>query len=105
MTPLDRRPQRLLAGICVAIALEQVEPLRKPLEQLLGREERRAGGGELDRERELVETDAELFDSRVGVKVGSTARARARKSAAPSCSARGGTGQVCSPPTAGVRGS
>ena len=34
----------------------------------------------------------------VVVKVGSTARARARKSSAPSCSERGGTGQVCSPP-------
>ena len=28
VTPLDRRPQRLLAGICITIALQQVEPLR-----------------------------------------------------------------------------
>ena len=58
--PLDRRPQRLLAGIGVALALEQVEALGEPLEQLLGAEEGCAGGGELERERELVEAQAEL---------------------------------------------
>ena len=34
VAPLDRRPQRLLARIGVAAALEQVEPLREPLEDL-----------------------------------------------------------------------
>ena len=60
--PLDRPSQGLLARIGVALALEQVEPLREPLEQLLGAKERGAGSGELERERELVETEAELSD-------------------------------------------
>ncbi len=64
--PFDRRPQRLLAGISVSIALEQVEALREPLEQLLAREDRGARGGELDRERKLVEAGAELVDCRGG---------------------------------------
>ena len=60
--PLDRRSQRLLAGIGVALALEQVETLREALEQLPGAEEGRAGGCELERKRQLIETEAELFD-------------------------------------------
>jgi hypothetical protein len=60
--PLDRRSQGLLAGIGVALALEQVEPLREPLEQLLRAEERRAGSRELEGERKLVEPQAELCD-------------------------------------------
>lgn len=64
VTPLNGRPQRLLAGICIAIALQQVEPLRQSLEQLLGREDRRTGGGEFDGQRELVQTGAELVHCR-----------------------------------------
>ena len=58
--PLDRRPEGLLARIGVALALEQVEALGELREQLLGAEEGGAGGGELEREGELVEAQAEL---------------------------------------------
>ena len=42
----------------------------EPLEERLGREELRARGGELEREREAVEPRAELGDRRVGLEVG-----------------------------------
>ena len=48
MRPLDGGPECLLAGIGVAAALEQIEPLGEPLEDLRGREHRGAGGGQLD---------------------------------------------------------
>ena len=90
--PLDRRAQGLLARIGVALALEQVETLREPLEQLLRAEERGAGSGELERERELVEAEAEL-----GHRLGRRERridgaCAGTKSATPSGSASGGTG-------------
>ena len=89
--PLDRRAQRLLARIGVPAALEQVEPLREPLEELLGREDDRAGSRQLERERQVVEpAQSSAIGSRL--EVGSTARARARKSSTPSSSASGGTG-------------
>ena len=50
--------------VCVAAALEQVEPLPDPLEQLLGAEELDPGSGELDREREAVEAADQLVDGR-----------------------------------------
>ena len=49
-------------GVGVAAALEQVESLAEPVEDLRGGEDTRAGGGELDRERQLVEPAAELGD-------------------------------------------
>jgi len=39
VAPPDRRPQRLLAGVDSAAGLQQVEPLREPVEQLLRREQ------------------------------------------------------------------
>ena len=60
VAPRDRRAQRRVALVGVAAALEQVEPLRDPLEQLLGAEELDARGGELDREREAVEAADQL---------------------------------------------
>ncbi len=51
-----------MAGIGVTTALEQVEPLRQPIQDL-GRGERLdAGGGEFDGERERVEAGTELGD-------------------------------------------
>src|SRR6058998_1559695 len=55
VAPLDRRPQRLLAGVGAAAGLQQIEALREPLEQLLGGERADACGGELEREGEVVE--------------------------------------------------
>ena len=49
VAPFDRRPQRPLARIGIATALQQVEALRDSLEQLLTRETA-VRGGELDRE-------------------------------------------------------
>ena len=56
VAPGDRRTQRGVARVGVAAALEQVEPLRDPLEQLLGAEELDACRGQLDREREPIKT-------------------------------------------------
>ena len=62
MAPLDRRAQRLLARVGVPSSLEQVEPLRETLEDLRRREDARARGGQLDRERQVVQPPAELGD-------------------------------------------
>ena len=51
-----------LARIGVPAALEQVEPLREALEDLRRGEDARARGGELERERQVVEAAAELGD-------------------------------------------
>ena len=63
--PLDRRPQRLLARVCVAASLEEIEPLREPVENLRGREHAAARGRELERQRQVVEGLAELRHGRV----------------------------------------
>jgi hypothetical protein len=52
----------LLARVGVAAALEQVESLPSRLEDLRRSEDARAGGGQLERERQLVEPAAELGD-------------------------------------------
>ena len=62
MAPVDSRAQRLLPRVGVAAALEQVEALREALEDLSRRERLGARGGELNGERQLVESDAELGD-------------------------------------------
>ena len=59
MRPLDRGAQRLLARFGVAAALEQVETLGKPLEDLSRGERLRPRGGELDGERKVVEPGAQ----------------------------------------------
>ena len=57
--PLDRAPQRALPLRAVAPpALQHVEPFVEPRPQLVGREQRDARGGELDRERQPVEPAA-----------------------------------------------
>ena len=62
VAPRDRGAQRGVALVGVPTALEEIEPLRDPLEQLLRAEQLHAGGGELDREREAVETLDQLVD-------------------------------------------
>ncbi len=64
--PLDRRAERPLARIGIPAALQEVEALREPLEDLRGRERSRTGRGELDRERHVVECPAERADRIVG---------------------------------------
>ena len=51
----ERRSQRLLAGVGVATALEQVEAMAEPVEDLRRREDAGPGGRELDGERQVVE--------------------------------------------------
>src|SRR4051794_30058815 len=60
VAPGDRGAQRGVTLVGIAAALEQVEPLRDSLEQLLRAEELDACRGELDCEREAVETADQL---------------------------------------------
>ena len=60
--PGDRRPQRRVALLGVAGSLQRVEPVGEAIEQRLGREQLRPGGGELERQRQAVEPVAELHD-------------------------------------------
>ncbi len=62
VAPLDRRAQRLLAGVCVATALQEIEAVREAIEDLRRRERLRAGSRELDGERQVVEPRTELSD-------------------------------------------
>ena len=90
--PLDRRPERLLARLGVPAALEQVEPLREPLEDLGGGRTlvlaaaSSSASGSLSRRRQ----------SSAIVSSGSS-RERAQKSSTASGSASGGTGYSTSP--------
>ena len=56
-----------MAFLRVAGSLQRVEPVGEAVEERLGREQLRAGGGELERERQAVEAVAELDD---GVRAG-----------------------------------
>ena len=67
--PLDRGAERLLAHLRVAAATQEVETVAEAFEQLLGRQERRAGGGELERERQVVEACAEVVEQLVRLEV------------------------------------
>jgi hypothetical protein len=66
VAPLDGRAQRLLTGIDAAPALQEVEPARQPLEQLLGRQDADPRGRKLQRERKVVQLGAELGHRRAG---------------------------------------
>ena len=81
VAPLDRRAQRLLPPRRVARARgEQVERMLEPLEQRLRSQEPEPRSGELERERQPVETPADLGDDRSFSAVSSSAGARATKS-------------------------
>ena len=86
--PLDRRPQCLLSRVGVALPLEQVETLGEACEELLRSEERGTGGGELERERRLVEPHAEAPDRIAFVERGIDGAGARRSSATPSSCAR-----------------
>ena len=58
--PLRGRAQRALTGVRARAAVEQVEPLAQARQQLCRREDGRAGGRELERQRQAVEAPAEL---------------------------------------------
>ena len=60
--PGDRRPERRVALLGVPGSLQRVEPVGEAVEERLGREQLRPGGGELERERQAVEPVAELND-------------------------------------------
>src|SRR5438067_6692921 len=60
VAPLDRRAQRLLARVDGAAGLEQIQPLREPLDELFGREDSDARRRQLERERQVLEPRAEL---------------------------------------------
>ena len=62
IAPGDGRAQSLLAGVGVSAASQQVEAVGEAVKDLCWRERLRAGGGELDRERKVVEPGAELGD-------------------------------------------
>ena len=62
----ERVPAPGEARVRVAAAPEQVEALAEPLEDLLRRQDPRPRRGQLERERHVVETAAELFDGRAG---------------------------------------
>ena len=51
-----------MALLGVTRPLERVQPVCEPVEEHLGCEQLRAGGGELERERQTVESVAELRD-------------------------------------------
>ena len=86
-----------MALVGVAAALEQVEALPDPLEQLLGAEQLDAGGGELDRERQAVEAADQLVYGRRVADVGRIACARSRNSLTASVSPIGGRSNSASP--------
>ena len=65
--------QRLLPGIGVSAALQQVEPLGEPGEDLLRGEDARTGSSQLDRERQAFESAAELSRCLVGLRLGALA--------------------------------
>ena len=54
VAPFDRRSQRLLPRLGIAAAFEQIEPLRKALQDLGRGEHARPGRRQLDRERQVV---------------------------------------------------
>ena len=78
VAPRDRRAQRGVAFVGVATALEKVEPLPDPLEELLRAEQLDPRGGELDRERQTVEAADQLAHGRRVTDVARGLPARAR---------------------------
>jgi hypothetical protein len=60
MAPLDRRAQCLLARVDAAAGLEQIQPVREPLDELFGREDSHSRRSQLERERQVLEPRAEL---------------------------------------------
>ena len=79
VAPVDRRPQRALPlGQVPGTTGQERQALREALEDLVGRERLDARGGELERERQVVETAADLRDRLVALEVGLD-RLRARQ--------------------------
>ena len=69
VAPLDRRAQRLLARVDTAAGLEQIQPLREPLDELRGREDSDPRRRQLERERDAIEPAADVDDGRCGVSI------------------------------------
>src|SRR5438477_5787450 len=66
MRPFDRGAQGSLPRVSVASAFQQIEALRKTLEDLPRGEHRGPSGGEFERERKVVERAAQLANDIVG---------------------------------------
>src|SRR5262249_3607659 len=62
--PRDGRAQGQVARLGVGGASEQVQSLAEAVDKLGGRKERRSRGGQLERQGELIEPVAKLFDLR-----------------------------------------
>src|SRR5262249_50434587 len=75
--PLDPPRQRSLWSLGAAAPPKQVEPVPEAVEQLRCRQERRARGRQLDRQREIVEAGTQLVDVLVRLELGE-GRSRAR---------------------------
>ena len=98
VAPRDRRAQRGVALVGIATALEEIEPLPDPLEQLLRAEQLDASGGELDREREAVEPCGSARGRPASRRRSArTACARSRNSVTASASTIGGRSSSTSP--------
>jgi hypothetical protein len=70
VAPLDRRPERLLAlGQVAGPAAEELQAVSEAVAESLGREEVQARRGQLDGQRQAIETPADL-EHRGGVVVG-----------------------------------
>ncbi len=79
--PRNRRAQGRVALVGVTRALEQVEALAEPCEERCRAEELRARGRKFEREREPIETRAQLGDGGIGFVGRAARRARARRRA------------------------
>ena len=62
VAPCNRRPQGLLTRLGVPAAHEQIEPLRKTLQDLGRGQHARPGRSQLDRERQVIQPAAQLGD-------------------------------------------
>ena len=75
MTPFDGCAEGFLPRIGAPSRLEQVEPLPQAVDDLLWREHADAGGGELERERQIVSRAHNSPTASLVAKPGSAARA------------------------------
>ena len=107
VAPLDRAAERALAlGQVSRAAGEEPQPLLEPLEDLRRRERLHARGGQLERERQVVEPPADLGDGLVGLEARARPRGRARgRSRRPPRARAAAPGTPARPSRAAARGS
>ena len=111
VAPLDRGAQRPvpLGQAGAGLGLQDLEPHTETLEDVVRREQLDSGGGELERKREAVQTEAELGD-RAGVELGEVevgpdvACASRRRAVPPLCAGDGRPRERETGREAGARG-